>query len=335
VPPCEGAPRTSYTDPACWLDARSRALKAAFSAISVFLCGCAATLDRGDALTVVPYELQDSGRIVVDVWINGRGPLPFALDTAASISFVFDTVRDALGLEAEPDVSANVHGVVASGRFPLVEIDRLQLGRETWSDARLVSLPGETEASSTLAGILGIDFLRRYGVAFSTQDRVVLLYSPDVVSSRAYRGWASVPLEPRTIRASSEPLFFFEVEIGGNAVPALFDLGAGLNVINRPGARFLRLVPGPAEKDTVLSDVFETAPVLARMGSQEVATARVRWRNEQFLIADLEIFSTLMREDSPLAILGSGLFNQRDFVIDFTRNRLLVRVAMDEADDAP
>ncbi|MFQ5548833.1 MAG: hypothetical protein ACE5FV_11105, partial [Woeseia sp.] len=64
----------------------------------------------------------------------------------------------------------------------------------------------------------------------------------------------------------------------------------------------------------------------------EVRTARVRWRDEVFAIADLRIFATLRRGDSPLAILGSGLFNQRDFVIDFVRNRLLVKVAMDEMD---
>jgi hypothetical protein len=29
-------------------------------------------------------------------------------------------------------------------------------------------------------------------------------------------------------------------------------------------------------------------------------------------------------------ILGSGLFNQRDFIIDFVRNRLLVKASMDE-----
>ena len=50
--------------------------------------------------------------------------------------------------------------------------------------------------------------------------------------------------------------------------------------------------------------------------------------------SDLEIFKTLQQGDSPLVILGSGLFNQRDFVIDFVRNRLLVKVAMDEVDES-
>jgi hypothetical protein len=84
--------------------------------------------------------------------------------------------------------------------------------------------------------------------------------------------------------------------------------------------------------DELLSGVFESTPVVAQFEAKEVTTAGIRWRNEVFLIADLEVFATLQQGDSPLVILGSGLFNQRDFVIDFVRNRLLVKTAMDEVD---
>jgi hypothetical protein len=50
-----------------------------------------------------------------------------------------------------------------------------------------------------------------------------------------------------------------------------------------------------------------------------------------FTVGDLEIFKAFMLSDSPAAILGAGLFTQRDFIIDFARSRLLVNVAMDEA----
>jgi hypothetical protein len=310
-------------------------LKAILLATGFFLGGCAQTLSLDSALTVVPYALLDSGRILVNVQINDQGPFPFALDTAASISFIFDEFRSQLELETVPNVSTTIHGVVASGRFPLVSIDRLQVGSEIWFDARIVSLPSETDVASGVAGILGIDFLRRYGFGFSTQDRVVRLYPPDLVRDRSYRGWASVPLEPINIGASREPLYFFEIEIAGRTVPALFDLGAGLNMINPPGARSLRLSPVGSGEDSVLSGVLESAPILARLESEEVTTANIGWQNEEFLIADVEIFSTLMHKNSPLAIIGAGLFNQRDFVIDFMRNRLLVRVAMDEVDESP
>ena len=72
-----------------------------------------------------------------------------------------------------------------------------------------------------------------------------------------------------------------------------------------------------------------------RLDAMEVRTAGIRWRNEVFLVADLEIFETLQHDDTPLVILGSGFFNQRDFVIDFVRNRLLIKVAMDEVNESP
>ena len=302
-------------------------------AIVCALSACTRTLSLDDALTTVAYDLQASGRILVDVLINDRGPYRFALDTAASISLIFDDARTELDLELVPDASATVRGAIASGRFPIVTIERMQVGSEIWTDAEIVSLPSRTGTASRIDGILGNDFLRRYGVGFSTRNRVVRLYLPDVVSARAYRGWASIPLEPISVGATSEPLYYFDVTIGGRSIPALFDLGAGLNMINSSGARELRLVAVERNQGVLLSDAIENERILARLSSEEVSTAGVRWRNEVFLIADLEIFETLRYEDRPLAILGSGLFNQRDFVIDFVHNRLLVRVSMDEVED--
>jgi hypothetical protein len=227
-----------------------------------------------------------------------------------------------------------IHGIVASGRFPLLSIDEVRIGSQIWRDTGMVALPATTDAATDIDGILGIDFLRRYGVGFSARDRVVRLYSPDLISSRSYSGWASIPLAPLEIEASSEPLYYFEIEIGGRPLPALFDLGAGLNMINRAGARYLHLVPVSTNDESVLAGAIDTAPVLARLESALVTTADVSWRNEVFLIADLEIYSTLLHEDRPLAIIGAGLFNQRDFVIDFARQRLLVRVS-DELEESP
>jgi len=257
------------------------------------------------------------------------------LDTGASISIVFDKLRNKLELETAPGKSVTIQGLVTSGQFPLVNISRLQVGREIWADPRIASLPGGTAASAKIDGILGIDFLRRYAVGFSTEDRVLRLYPPNLVRDRSYRGWASVPLERVNIGESGAALYFFEIEISGKKLPALFDLGAGPNMINWSAARSLNLAPLNRRGEELLSGAFESTPVVARLNAKEVRTAGIRWRNEVFLVADLEIFTSLQQDDSPLVILGSGLFNQRDFVIDFVRNRLLVKVAMDEVDESP
>lgn len=308
------------------------ALKILGPATVFVLYGCASVLDEDGALAIAPYHIEDSGRIVVEARVNSQGPFEFALDTASSISVIFDKLRTELNLEPVPGKWVIIHGAVASGRFPLLSIDRLEIGREVWADARMTSLPAATIAATTIDGILGIDFMRRYAVGFSAKDRVVRLYPPDLIADRSYRGWAAVPLEPEQLERSSAALYFLEIEIDGHKVPALFDLGAGLNALNWSAARTLPLARADSRRKGIFSGALETTRVVAQLNAREVTTASIRWRNEVFSVAELTIFATLQREDTPTAILGAGLFSQRDFIIDFVRSRLLVKVAMDELD---
>lgn len=299
-------------------------------AAAIALSGCASTLDLDGALAVAPYRIDDSGIIIVAARVDGEGPYNFALDTGASISAVFDVLRKELKLETDPGIKVIVHGAVASGQFPLLDIDRLEIGGEVWANPRIVSLPGETEIGARVDGVLGIDFLRRYAIGFLANDRFVRLYPPDLVARRSYRGWASVPLKAQSVGEDGPALYTIDVEIAGRKMPAVFDLGAGLNMINWPGALSLGFKPRLRQRDDLLYGAIESLSNVPRFIVDEVSTANIRWRDEVFSVADLEIFETLQFGDNPAAILGAGLFIQRDFVIDFVRNRLLVRVAMDE-----
>lgn len=302
----------------------------AWLAAAVLLPSCASVLDEDGALAITSYDIQENGRIVVDVRVNGEGPFAFALDTGATISVVFDELRKELALELVPGKALKIHGLVASGTFPFVSISRLEVGRETWADPRIASLPGDTAAGTSIDGILGVDFLRRYAVGLSVRDRLIRLYPPELVAGRAYRGWASIPLEPAFIGESGAALYLFEIEIGAHRLPAIFDLGAGLNLLNHAAAELIGLDAVASRDRDVLSGAIESAPLMARFRIDEVKTGHVHWRYEEFRVAELELFTTLMRSDTPYALLGAGLFMQRDFIIDFTRNRLLVKVAMDE-----
>ncbi|MDH3613295.1 MAG: retroviral-like aspartic protease family protein [Gammaproteobacteria bacterium] len=296
------------------------------------LWGCAAVIDQDSALAVAPYDINDNGLIIVEVRVNGQGPFEFALDTAASISVVFDKLRNDLALEPVQGEAVTIHGAVATGQFPLLNIDHLSVGREVWAAPRIASIPGETLVSRGIDGILGVDFLRRYAVGFSVRDRVVRLYPPDLISGRSFRDWTSIQLQPEPVGKSGAALYFFEIEIAGQRIPAIFDLGAGPNMINWPAANSLGLDPVDSRGDDQFSGAIETTDVVARFRIDEVTTGRIRWRNEVFSIAELEIFTKLLRGDGPCAILGAGLFTQRDFIIDFARTRLLVKAAMDEMD---
>lgn len=282
-------------------------------------------LDEDGALAVTAYDIKQNGRIVVNVEVNGAGPFQFALDTAASISVIFETLRNELQLDAVPGFAVVIHGIVASGQFPLLQVDSLDIGSERWVDARMAGLPGDTDASLNIDGILGVDFLERYAVGFSTRDRAIRLYPPELVSRRNYRGWTSVPLRPDYVGDSGAALYFIELIISGRTIPAIFDLGAGLNVVNQAAADRLGLTRVRSKAPDVLSGAIGSARVVAKFKADEVTAGQLRWRNEEFLIADLEIFATLMQADTPFALVGAGLFTQRDFIIDFNQRRLLVK----------
>ncbi len=215
-----------------------------------------------------------------------------------------------------------------------MDISRLAVGREVWINPRVVSLPSDAVAGTNIDGILGINFLRRYAVGFSTRERIVRLYPPELVSRRNYKGWTAIPLKPQHFGMRGAAIYVLDIKVNEQRIPAIFDLGAGVNVLNWAAATSLGLEPIASRDDNVLSGAIERTPIVAELRIEEVTTERVSWRNEQFMVAELEIFETLMNGDTPSALLGAELFIQRDFIIDFTRNRLLVRFAMDEVDVA-
>ena len=307
-------------------------IRAIWLATALLLSGCASVLDEDGALAIARYGIEQDGRIVIDARVNGQGPFSFALDTGASISVVFDKLSDELALEPVPGKTLMIHGILASGEFPLMDVARLEVGREVWINPRIASLPSYAVAGTGIDGVLGLNFLRRYAVGFSTRERVVRLYPPELVSRRSYKGWTAIPLKPQYIGTSGAAIYVFEITVNEQQIPAMFDLGSGVNVLNWAAASSLGLEPITSKEDTVLSGVIERAPIVAELRIEKVITERASWRNEQFMVADLEIFETLMRGGTPFALLGAELFNQRDFIIDFTRSRLLVKFAMDEVE---
>ncbi len=300
------------------------------AATACMLLACATVLDQDGALALAPYSVRDNGRIVVDVSVNGDGPFKFALDTGASISVIHDGLRKQLALQPAPGKTVIIHGIVTSGQFPILSVGRIAVGHEVWADPRIASMPGKTPASRDIDGILGVDFLQRYAVGFSTRDGVIRLYPPELVASRSYRGWTSVPLKPEYIGESGAAVYLFDIDIGEQKIPALFDLGAGLNVVNWAAARSLGLSPADLTRGEPLSGAIDTTELVGRFRADKVKTGRVRWRDEEFSVAELEVFDTLIDGDGPYAILGAGLFKRHDFIIDFARERLLVKVAMHE-----
>ena len=291
------------------------------------LASCATVLDEDGALTVVPYQMLPNGQIVVETVLDGHGPLDFAIDTAASISVIRDDVRTDLRIGVLPEPRVMIQGMLSSRQFPLADIRSLQLGQELVFDPRVASLPRDTEAFRGIDGILGVDILKRYAVGFSAQDGVVRLYPPELVSARSYVGWRPIPLRPEYFGNTGAAVFIFDVEIRGQRIPALLDLGAGFNLISTVTARSLGLRPRKPVIKEEMSGAIETAQIAGRLQLKKVNAGAVHWYNVEFTVLEVDLFNEFKYGFSPRIILGSRMFTKRDFIIDFARQRLLIKTA--------
>jgi predicted aspartyl protease len=298
--------------------------------VALFLAaGCAdqLVLDDDGALVVIPHEVGSQGHIIVQGMINDHGPYRFALDTGASISVVFDKTREETGLELLAGEQVLVHGMIGSGHFPLTTVTELKIGKESWRNARLASLPGNSAVPTEIDGILGVDFMSRYAVGVSADDRVVRLYPPALVSNRSYSGWHSIPMRKLQVGLGTAFAYSINLQINKITIPAILDLGAGFNLMNWRAARAIRVKPKGAMSRKVIYGAVEDARIVAELEVEKLGVEGLHWRHRTFFISKFSIFEVLDLENKPAAIVGPGFFKDRDFVIDFVRGRLLVRAA--------
>lgn len=293
----------------------------------LLVSGCANTLvlDKDDALTVIPHQSSDSGHIVVEAMVNGTGPFRFALDTGASISTIFEDSRKEASVESTPGAVAHVLGMTGSGHYPVADVARISIGDETWEGARVAILPNSTPIAAHVDGILGIDFLSRYAVWYSPEDRVLRLYSNELVAERSYNSWNSIQLSDMPIGDSGAKLYVFEMLIQAERIPALFDLGTTESVMNRRGARRLEVRTRTPRQETDLYGVIGKVPILAELRVWRLQVGKLYFRNRIFLVSELPLFDALDLGRRPFAIVGTSFFKRRDFVIDFAQERLLVK----------
>ena len=294
--------------------------------LCVLASGCAAplVLDDDNAAVVIPLVLGRDGHVIVQAMIDGHGPFRFALDTGASISVIFDFALERAELELVEEERIAIQGMVGVGAFPLATIADLTIGSESWTDARVAIMPGNNAVSNQFDGILGIDFLRRYAVGVSARDQVVHLYPPQLVSERSYRGWTSILMRELQIGAGDAALYTINLHINEKEIPAFLDLGAGSNLMNWHTARAIPVRPDKSERGTELLGAISAVPVTAELEVDRFRIENIVWRNSTFLISDFPIFEALGLHESLIAIIGPGLFKQRDFVIDFERQRMLI-----------
>jgi predicted aspartyl protease len=120
------------------------------------------------SVTSIPFKLATLEKPLINlpVFVNGRGPFQFFLDTGASRTTLSFALARKLGIVAIGDRS----GTGAGGRIKMLSatVDSLALGKASISDAA-VSVGDflgnfDSAIDTKFYGIIGNDFLSRYEV---------------------------------------------------------------------------------------------------------------------------------------------------------------------------
>jgi predicted aspartyl protease len=132
-------------------------------------------------LTEIPIRLAAPAKplILVDTYLEGRGPFQFAIDTGTSTSAISPELARELGVKSAPLGPATTGGaqVELSGG----KIQALQIGGAKIDNVGVVIGPFlaalSQAAGAKLDGIIGYNFLRHYRVVVDYPNQMLSLFS--------------------------------------------------------------------------------------------------------------------------------------------------------------
>jgi predicted aspartyl protease len=285
---------------------------------------------RAAVLADLPYRVGTDSRVATDVFVNGKGPFSFLLDTAASRSMMFEHLRARLGLGTTGGKPLTVYGMQNIGTAVPVMADEVRLSGETIRDLPMGVLPDEADPAD---GLLGMDALSSYLVVLDRAAMRLKLLTPEGSETAAFRDWPSLSLTRRTVSDATASLWLMRAKVGGVSVTSLLDMGSGITILNWAAAEQLGLKRTSFPRDGVpqkLRDALGTVePIIVAKGMTIWLGGRV-FTDQTVLIANVQVFRYFHLDAMPAAIIGSGLLKDHSLAIDFERQRLYVGPGMRE-----
>ena len=245
------------------------------------------------------------GRPIAKVYLDGKGPFDFMVDTGSTNSVISQRVAILL---ASPIVGrARVSGTTGTAEMPLAQVSKLETGVVMKEGLSVAVLPGA--ALGKIDGILGADVFIGRKLSFDIQAKEVKV---EASSRRRY----AAP----TMRLRNGMLAEVDGMVGSIGARMMLDTGAQFCIVNLPLKRELeRKFPNLRRVNRVkvvgvtgtpiLGDYFELPKVLFSRFTVERSDA---------VAADAQIFRTWNLEKEPAMIVGVSLLSRlATFSIDY------------------
>lgn len=262
-----------------------------------------------------PTTSDGIGRVMAPVWLNGRGPFHFIVDTGANRTVLAPDTARQLGIEIDPSARAVVHGVTGSEAAPVARVRELRAGGIVRRDVLMPVVSSRVHADAD--GMLGADNLS--GVRLTVDFRRNRI---DIQAGGGARPRDGIAL-PAQMRFGLLPRV--RGRVGGVEVDTVIDTGAERSIGNgalraalaaertRTRSEGLTLVYGAVGPNVTAEVVW--VPRL-RIGRGNVAQLPL-------LFADTHVFRIWRLEQEPALLLGMDVIGQLDAItIDYRQNRV-------------
>ncbi len=177
-------------------------------------------------VVAVPMD-HAGGHIRVDVWIDGKGPYLFQVDTYASgVAYLDDDFAQEMGFP-EVDTTINSDGI-AKRRKSVVQIGQLKLGGATLTKVRAMvdDYHGVGNGGPRMCGLIGFAFFRDVLLTIDYPGNQLVLAKAELPKSEPH----SIPYEStngspdvRLRIGTQEVLFGIDTGMAGNMMLGLAD----------------------------------------------------------------------------------------------------------------
>lgn len=289
-----------------------------------------ATAAKAGVVADLPYRIDGNGRVSTDVFIDGKGPFSFIVDTASSRTMLFEHLREQLGLKASGPGLLKVYAMNNIGTATPVKPQEMRLANKRFTDLTMGVLPDDVQPpEGTLAadGILGMDTLSQYFLVLDHDTLRLKLMDPADPEASTYRQWPSERLTSHRINDSDITLWWLDSEFGGKPVTALLDMGSGITMINWNAAEELGLYRSRFADEKVaqlVRDALGTTEPVVVIKELTISLGRRNFPVESVLVANAAVFRFFGLDGRAAAIIGPAILRTNSLAIDFGRRRIYV-----------
>ncbi|MGZ3377120.1 MAG: aspartyl protease family protein [Phenylobacterium sp.] len=280
-----------------------------------------------DAGAQLETAFDQAKRMTVPVYLNGKGPFGFVVDTGANRTVVSTELAAALGLPSGGKVE--VHGIAGAEPAEQVLVRRLAVGAVTSNE---LTLPVLDKARLGADGLLGVDALkgRRMSLDFVANRFEIAPSSPFGTeigkgSNTRIRGDTDPIKVSAAIREGQ--LVILDAQVADVRVAAFIDSGAQVTVGNHALRDAVvhthpdfgpRLAPVPLISATGQTAMGEFAPLpVLRLGGMQIYDV-------VGIFAQLHIFDLWKLSDRPAILIGVDVLRHfQDVTLDFSRKEVI------------